>query len=133
MSKPKWRPADAAEATSNVAAFIEFARATGAADLTPAEILPFQAENPAKFRALLAAFAGLDLSADLAAQLARIPSNAAMRARASWDGLLDSFGHYLLAEELRPDDTLVWDGAGDDPTPLGAMLIGARVDISSPG
>ena len=131
MSKPKWRPADAREATSNAAAFIEFARATGAADLTPAEIQSFQAENPAEFRALLAAFAGLDPTADLAAQLATYKSNAAMRA--TWDGVLDSFGHYLLVEELRPDDTFIWDGAPDDPSVFGALLTGARVEFSSPG
>jgi hypothetical protein len=133
MSKPKWRPANPQEATSNVAAFIEFARATGLADLEPAEIAGFQAENPARFRALLARFVGLDPGSDLAALLAPYKSNPAMRARASWDGLLDSFAHYLLVEELRPDDTLAWDGAPDDPWPLGALLTGARVDFNSPG
>ncbi len=87
MSKPKWRPANAAEATSNVAAFIEFARATGAADLTPAEIPAFRAENPAEFRALIAAFAGLD--------------NAAMHALG--DEALDRLAHRLLIEDERPD------------------------------
>ena len=130
MSKPRWRPASAREATSNAAAFIEFARATGAADLTPAEIQPFKAENPAEFRALLAALAGLDPTADLATQLAPYKSNAAMRA--SWDGLLESFAHYLLVEELRPDDTLIWTGAPDDPYPLGALLIGAHILLPLP-
>jgi len=127
MSKPKWRPANPQEATSNVASFIEFARATGAADLTPAEIPQFQAENPTEFRALLASVARLDRGADLAPQLARFTSNPAMRARASWDALLDSFAHYFLTAELRPDDTLHWDGAPDDPIILGALLTGARV------
>ena len=127
MSKPKWRPATAAEATSNVAAFIEFARATGVADLTPAQIPAFQAENPAKFHALLAGFAGLDLASGLAPQLARVTSNAAMRDRASWDLVLDSFFYYLLEEELRPNDVLVWKGEPDDPAMLGAQLTGATV------
>ena len=133
MSKPKWRPANEQEATSNAAAFIEFARASGAADLTPAEIPRFQAENPAEFRALLADLAGLDPTAALDPQLARITSNAAMRQRANWDGVLDSFAHYFLVVELRPDDFMVWDGAPDDPAALGALLTGARVEFSSPG
>ena len=132
MSKPKWRPANAQEATSNVAAFIEFARAMGLADLEPAEIARFQAEKPTKFRALVASFAGLDPNSDLATVLAPYKSNPAMRVHASWDRLLDSFAHYLLVEELRPDDRMVWDGAPDDPWPLGALLTGARVDFNSP-
>ena len=133
MSKPKWRPANEQEATSNAAAFIEFARASGAADLTPVEIPRFQAENPAEFRALLADLAGLDPTAALDPQLARITSNAAMRYRANWDGVLDSFAHYFLVVELRPDDFIVWDGAPEDPAALGALLTGARVKFSSPG
>jgi len=133
MSKLKWRPADEREATSNVAAFIEFARASGVAELTPAEIPWFQAENPVEFRSLLAMIAGLDPSADFDLQLARISSNAAMRVRASWEGVLDSFAHYFLVAELRPDDVFVWDGAPDDPALLGVMLTGARVEFSSPG
>ncbi len=133
MSKPKWRPANEQEATSNAAAFIEFARAAGVADLTPAEIPQFRAENPAEFRALLADLAGLDPTTALDPQLARITSNAAMRQRANWDEVLDSFAQYFLVSELRPDDFMVWDGAPDDPAVLGALLTGARVEFSSPG
>ena len=133
MSKPKWRPADEREATSNVAAFMEFARASGVAELTPGEIPRFQAENPAGFRGLLAEIAGLNPAAGLDSQLARITSNAAMRSRANWEEVLDSFAHYFLVAELRPDDIFVWDGAPDDPALLGVMLTGARVEFSSPG
>ena len=133
MSKETWK-------RSFLAAYLGFCKQVDEADaiarkdrgraLDALPIDPYAAENPAEFRALLAAFAGLDPTADLATTLAPYKSNAAMRA--TWDGLLDSFAHYLLVEELRPDDTLVWTGAPDDPTLLGALLTGARVEFSSP-
>ena len=141
--KAIWRPETEAEATSNMAAFIEYTRATSGVCLTPAEILGFQGENPARLRALVADFVGLDLDVApgeaLTPHAARLQnpdgspaSIAAMLKTAGWDGLLDSLAHYLLLAELRPDDTLDWPGAVDDPWPLGALLAGASVRLTAP-
>jgi len=143
MPKAIWRPATEAEATSNMAALIEYTRATSGLSLTPAEILGFQGENPARLRALVADFAGLNPdappSAALAPHAARLQnpdgssaSIAAMLKTAGWDGLLDSLAHHLLVAELRPDDRLDWPGAIDDPWPLGALLAGATVRLTAP-
>ena len=143
MPAALWRPATEAAATSTLAAFIEHTRATASLALTPAETLGFQRKNPEQWRALLADFAGLNraetLAAALAPHAARLQnpdgspaSIAAMHKSAGWDGLLDSLGHYLLTVELRPDDTLDWPGARDDPWPLGALLAGATVRLTAP-
>ena len=58
MRKVNWRPASEAEACSNAAAFIEFARATVGINLHPEDLEAFRYDN--KFAAIFRAFLGQD-------------------------------------------------------------------------
>ena len=126
-----------------MAAFLDYIATLHGLRLTPGETLGFQRKNPVRWRALVADFAGVNLAetpaAALAPHAARLQNTdgspasiAAMLKSAGWDGLMDSLGQYLLVAELRPDDTLDWPGARDDPWPLGALLAGATVRVTAP-
>ena len=135
MSQVIWRPANEAEATSNLTAVIEFARARGGSEtLSPACISRLRAENSAEFQNLLAAFCDLHPSRPLPPDrftrvegpgaAARI---AAMLKHADWPTLLASLAAYLIDAEIRPDDQVVWTDPSDNPWPLGALAAGARL------
>lgn len=73
-----WRPAGEAEATGNIAAFIEWASATGSVPAQfrdPASLRQWLKQDPAASRQAVAAFAGLRPEAGFAGNLLRYRGN----------------------------------------------------------
>ena len=158
VKKPVWRPADEAAATSNMAAFIEWRRATAAhAPGGPAEIWAWAARAPEEFADALIRFAGLDSAQDYAGALAQamgrrgaivlldprqridaaallageVPACiAAMLKTADSAALAQQAADHLLRLELRPDQRVLWPGPPDQCWPLGALLAGGTLLLS---
>ncbi len=101
-----WRPSSEAEATSNLAVFVEWLRATGRRPAAnPTDLRCWWAAEPAALLRAVAVFAAVD----------------------SKDGrLLAALADHLLIRDLRPGDTFDWRGDPADPCARAARLIGAR-------
>ena len=138
MSRILWRPRDEAEATSNLAALIEFFRARGGAnDVSPEIISQLRQENSGKFAILLAVFCDLDPAEPIPPdRFVRVEGPnasariAAMLKQADWPTLLASVAAHLLDAEIRPDDRVLWTDRSDNPWALGALAVGATLILT---
>ncbi len=105
-----WRPGGEAEATSNMAVFVEWLRATGRRPLaSPDDVRLWRQREPDACLAAVADFAG---TADR--------------------DLLSALAEHLLTAETRPGDVLAWHGDPGDPWPRAARALGATV-VLTPG
>ncbi len=152
-----WRPADEAQATSTMAAFIEWCRATAThAPGGPAAIWAWAAAAPAEFYEAIGRFAGLNADLGYAGGLARAMGRrgaieligaetrhrfdaaallagevpeciGAMLKAGNCDALARQAADHLLRLELRPDQRALWPGPLADCWPLGALLAGGTL------
>lgn len=152
-----WRPSTEHEATSTLAAFIEWLRAAGLGPITgPAAVAAWAVAAPEAFADAVARFAGLRPGLGYAGNLARamrwrggiivlgrtgrrhigaaalragaVPARiSAMLAAGDWPALVAQAADHLLWLDLRPDQPLLWPGPLNDSWPLGTVLAGATL------